>query len=75
MAGSVKFDARLELVENLGEHALLHLVGDDGSAFIAKSLTLPDFKLGTRLTFSADPSAIHVFDSHSGSRLILPHTA
>lgn len=75
VAGSVKFDARLELVENLGEHALLHLVGDDGSAFIAKSLILPDFKLGTRLTFSTDPAAIHVFDSHSGSRLTPPDIA
>ena len=67
--GYVIIVARLELVENLGEHALLHLVGDDGTAFIAKSPVLPDLKLGMRLTFSADRAAIHVFDSHTGCRL------
>ncbi len=61
--------ARLELVEQLGEYALVHLIGDDGNEFIAKLEQPPRIAKGARMAFTARPDLIHRFDRASGRRL------
>ena len=59
---------RLELIENLGEYALLHLVTQTGVEFIAKAEKPPAVPLGEVLSFTANPALLHVFDSATGQR-------
>ncbi|MCC5972956.1 MAG: sn-glycerol-3-phosphate ABC transporter ATP-binding protein UgpC [Rubellimicrobium sp.] len=61
--------ARLELVEQLGEYALAHMIGDDGHEFIAKLEQPPRIPKGARMTFTARPDLIHRFDRASGLRI------
>src|SRR5690606_3270957 len=58
--------AKLELVENLGEHALVHLVCDDGSEFIAKTEAPPAVAKGDYMDFTAPRELIHTFDKATG---------
>ena len=60
--------AKLELIEHLGEHVLMHLICDDGTEFIAKSERPPADGKGNYLNFNADPALIHRFDKESGLR-------
>lgn len=59
----------LELVEQLGEYALVHLSTEKGVAFTAKMDLPPEDKRGEALYFTADPEKIHLFGSKSGQRL------
>lgn len=61
--------ATLELVEHLGEHALVHLIAEDGTEFVAKTEGPPPSEKGERLSFTARVSSIHVFDRNTGMRL------
>ena len=60
---------KLELVEQLGDHELLHLVREDSSEFVAKMEFLADKKRGEALYFKAAEDRIHLFDSKSEQRL------
>jgi multiple sugar transport system ATP-binding protein/alpha-glucoside transport system ATP-binding protein len=60
----------LDVVEQLGDHVLAHLVTGQGNEFIAKFETLGDIKLGDTLHFDATKENIHFFDKTSGARLV-----
>ncbi len=64
----VVVQGKLELVENLGEYALVHLVTQTGVEFIAKMEKPPAAKLGEVLGFTARPELLHVFDGQTGLR-------
>ena len=59
----------LEVVEQLGDHVLAHLVTKSGIEFIAKFETIRNIKRGDTLYFKAATKNIHLFDKNSGHRL------
>ena len=59
----------LELVENLGEVALVHLVTSNGMQFIAKSEKPPKVKKGEAMHFTIDPGLAHYFSKETGLAL------
>lgn len=59
----------LELVENLGEYALVHLITETGVEFIAKTEQPPAAAKGSVLSFSVKPDLAHYFDKATGLRL------
>ena len=59
----------LELVENLGEVALVHLHMASGTSFIAKMEKPPKAKKGEVLYFAADPMLVHRFSKQTGEAL------
>ena len=66
-AGAV-VKGNLELVENLGEYALVHLTTPAGKEFIAKTERPPKAKVGASMYFTLDGSQAHYFDKESGTR-------
>ena len=62
-------EGRLDLVENLGEYALVHLISETGVEFIAKTLKPPKAQKGDTIGFTIDPELAHYFDIDSGLRL------
>ena len=61
-------EGRLELVENLGEYALVHLVSGKGVEFIAKTEKPPAAAKGETISFTIKPELAHYFDATSGLR-------
>jgi multiple sugar transport system ATP-binding protein/alpha-glucoside transport system ATP-binding protein len=61
-------EGRLELVENLGEYALVHLVTASGAEFIAKTEKPPATEKGGMISFTIKPELAHYFDTKSGLR-------
>jgi len=59
----------LELVENLGEVALVHLITDTGASFIAKTEKPPKEAKGEAISFTILPELAHYFDKTSGHRI------
>ena len=62
-------EGTLELVENLGEYALVHLVTASKIEFIAKTEKPPAGPKGSKIGFSIKPELVHFFDKNSGARL------
>jgi multiple sugar transport system ATP-binding protein/alpha-glucoside transport system ATP-binding protein len=62
-------EGTLELVENLGEYALVHLVTASKVEFIAKTEKPPAGPKGSKIGFSIKPELVHFFDKNSGARL------
>ena len=60
---------RLELVENLGEYALVHLVTATGVEFIAKSEKPPVAQKGETIGFTVKPELAHYFHKETGLRV------
>jgi multiple sugar transport system ATP-binding protein/alpha-glucoside transport system ATP-binding protein len=60
---------KLELVENLGEYALVHLLTPSGVEFIAKTEKPPAAAKGELLSFAVKPELAHYFDKDTGLRL------
>lgn len=60
---------RLDLVENLGEYALVHLVTESGVEFIAKTEKPPAAAKGDTISFGIKPELAHYFGAQSGLRL------
>jgi len=67
-AGSV-VSGTLELIENLGEYALVHLTTESGVSFIAKLDRPPEVKKGTMMHFTASAEQAHYFDTETGKRV------
>lgn len=67
-AADAAVQGKLELIENLGEYALVHLVTPSGVEFIAKTEKPPVEAKGELLSFSIKPELAHYFDSKSGLR-------
>ena len=61
-AAKAVVSGKLELVENLGEVALVHLVTETGTSFIAKTEKPPKVKKGAMMHFTIDASLAHYFD-------------
>ena len=59
----------LEVIEQLGDHVLAHLVTKTGNEFVAKSETIGDSKVGDTMHFDAVARNIHFFDQATGIRL------
>ena len=66
---NVAVQGKLELVENLGEYALVHLVTPSGVEFIAKTDKPPTVNKGDMLGFAVKPELAHYFDKDSGIRI------
>lgn len=60
---------RMELVENLGEYALVHLITETGIEFIAKTEKPPEGKQGDTIHFKVKPELAHYFGAENGLRL------
>ena len=67
-AANAVIEGRLELVENLGEYALVHLVSANGIEFIAKTEKPPAAEKGGTIGFTIKPELAHYFDTDSGLR-------
>ena len=59
---------KLELVENLGEYALVHMVTTTGVEFIAKTEKPPQQAKGEIIHFAIKPELAHYFDKETGLR-------
>ena len=60
---------RLELIEQFGEYALVHLITDEGTEFTVK-LDLPPFDcVGKRMSFDTSTESMHTFDTKTGERI------
>ena len=68
MGGQAVVQGRLELVENLGEYALVHLITTTGVEFIAKADKPPAVAKGEMIGFSIHPDRLHIFDAGTGLR-------
>ena len=60
---------KLELVENLGEYALVHLITATGVEFIAKTEKPPAAQKGETIGFTIKPELAHYFHTESGLRV------
>ena len=58
----------LDLIENLGEYALVHLTTETGVEFIAKMDAAPKEKKGTVLSFTVPANLAHYFNVETGLR-------
>ena len=67
-ATSAVVEGKLELVENLGEYALVHLVTENGTEFVAKTEKPPQAQKGDLLSFGIKKELAHYFDKTSGLR-------
>jgi multiple sugar transport system ATP-binding protein/alpha-glucoside transport system ATP-binding protein len=67
-AAKTVIEGRLELVENLGEYALVHLITAGGIEFIAKTEKPPAAEKGDTIGFTIKPELAHYFDAESGLR-------
>jgi len=68
-SGSSVVEGTLELIENLGEYALVHLLTASGVEFIAKTEKPPTVPKGSTISFSIKSELAHFFDATSGERL------
>lgn len=62
-------EGSMELVENLGEYALVHLLTESGVEFIAKTEKPPEVPKRSTVSFGIKPELVHFFDANSGARL------
>ena len=58
-----------DLVENLGENALVHCITDDGMEFIVKTTDLSKFKQGKKIGLTADKARVLGFNSTTQKRI------
>ena len=59
--GVAKFNAVVDLMENLGSETYIH-IKKDGANFIIKSRTAANYKIGDPIEFGFDANKIHIFD-------------
>ncbi|GIT89632.1 sugar ABC transporter ATP-binding protein [Jannaschia pagri] len=69
-AGSALVEAVPDLIENLGEYALVHCRTASGVAFIAKTTDMVGFEKGKPVPLGADPERRALFDKASGLRIL-----
>ena len=65
-AAKALISASLELVGNLGEYALVHMVTAGGRELIVKMDKPPKAGAGDVIHLTADAGSIHCFDAESG---------
>ena len=59
----------LEMVEKLGEYALVHMTGPNGEGLVAKFDTPPTEAQGESIYLKADRERLHLFDKKSQQRI------
>ncbi len=62
-------EGTLELVENLGEYSLVHLLTPSKAEFIAKTERPPTVAKGSTLSFGIKDELVHFFNKDTGARL------
>lgn len=67
-ANEAMIEGKLELIENLGEYALVHLTTNTGTEFIVKMEKAPTVKKGSTISLKAKANLMHRFDAKSGLR-------
>ena len=67
-AASAVVQGKLDLVENLGEYAMIHMISATGTGFIAKTEKPPKAQKGDTISFTIKPERAHYFDAQSGLR-------
>lgn len=67
--GNSVVEGSLELVENLGEYALVHLRTASGVEFIAKTEKPPAGAIGSVVGFGIDASLSYMFEQDTGMRI------
>lgn len=67
--GDAKLTAIPDLVENLGEYALVHCKTEAGTEFILKTTELQTFQKGVAIGLGAPDDRLHHFDSATGQKL------
>ena len=65
-AAKALISASLELVENLGEYALVHMVTPSGRELIVKMDKPPKAGAGEMIHLTADAGTVHHFNAESG---------
>ena len=60
---------KLELIEQLGDHIIAHLIRDDKSEFIVKTEHFAEFSRGDLMHFKVDADRVHYFDEKSEKRI------
>ena len=68
-AAKALISAPMELVENLGEYALVHMVTEGGREMIVKMDKPPRAAAGDMIHLTADAGNIHCFDAASGLKV------
>jgi multiple sugar transport system ATP-binding protein/alpha-glucoside transport system ATP-binding protein len=68
-AANAVVQGKLDLVENLGEYAMVHLISENGVEFIAKTEKPPVAEKGDTISFTIKPDLAHYFDTESGLRV------
>ncbi len=68
-SGEAVIEGTLELVENLGEYALVHLMTPSKVEFIAKTEKPPSVPKGSTISFNVKADLAHFFDVESGARV------
>ncbi|MEJ6404713.1 ABC transporter ATP-binding protein [Yoonia sp. 2307UL14-13] len=58
-----------DLIENLGEYALVHCQTASGTGFIAKTTDMDRFQKGVEIGLTADPARMHFFNDETGLRI------
>jgi len=59
----------LDLVEQLGEYALVHLNTASGESFVVKMDAPPEIAKGEQMWFTTNPELVHLFNQTSGLRI------
>lgn len=59
----------LDLIEQLGEYALVHLNTNSGGSFIVKMDAPPKVSKGAQMWFTANLDLVHLFDQGTGLRI------
>ena len=68
-AAKALISAPMELVENLGEYALVHMLTEGGREMIVKMDKPPRASAGDMIHLTADAGNIHCFDAASGLKV------
>lgn len=68
-SGNSVVEGTLELIENLGEYALVHLLTATNVEFIAKTERPPTEPKGSTISFGIKSDLVHFFNADSGARL------
>ena len=65
-AANAVVEGKLDLVENLGEYAMVHMISATGAGFIAKTEKPPAAQKGETISFTIKPERAHYFDAKTG---------
>jgi multiple sugar transport system ATP-binding protein/alpha-glucoside transport system ATP-binding protein len=62
-AANAQFTGTIEVIEQFGEYALIHVLLADGNHLTVKLDGAPDLHLHTEVHVGLDPAVVHLFDA------------